>query len=106
MVADVAGDADPQTGPAVYDSYDGGGWLVAGGTSASSPFIAAVVALKGNPAQFPNASYLYEHAHALNDIVAGSNVALTGCGRSYLCNAVPAYDGPTGNGTPHGLRAF
>lgn len=102
MVADV----DPETGVAAYDSYDGGGWMVVGGTSAAAPFVAGVIALKGNAAQLPNASYLYEHAHALNDIVSGTNVGLTECGQSYLCTAVPGYDGPTGNGTPRGLGAF
>jgi subtilase family serine protease len=79
---------------------------VAGGTSAASPFIAGVIALAGNAAQLPNASYLYAHAHALNDIVTGNNIALTQCGGDYLCNAVPGYDGPTGNGTPRRLHAF
>ena len=48
---DVAADADPRTGPAVYDSYPPSGqglpkgWQQLGGTSASSPIIAAVYAL-------------------------------------------------------------
>ncbi|HEV2374318.1 MAG TPA: S53 family peptidase [Streptosporangiaceae bacterium] len=106
MVTDVAADADPKTGPAIYDAHDGYGWTVAGGTSASAPFIAGVIALAGDAPRLPNASYLYTHAHALHDIVTGNNAALTQCGRDYLCTAVPGYDGPTGNGTPHGLRAF
>ena len=106
MVADVAADADPQTGPAVYDAYDGYGWTVIGGTSAASPFIAGVIALAGNPAAFPDASYLYSHAGALNDVTAGSNALYTDCGGDYQCNAMPGYDGPTGNGTPDGLGGF
>jgi subtilase family serine protease len=110
MVADVASDADPSTGVAVYDSYDGNGWVVGGGTSAASPFIAGVIALAGNPAKLPNASYLYTHARTLNDVVTGSNTWQipwqTQCGGDYLCTAVPGYDGPTGNGTPRGSRAF
>jgi hypothetical protein len=107
MVADVAADADPNTGPAVYDTQDGApGWLVVGGTSASSPFIAGVIGLAGNPSVFPNASYLYSHTAALNDIVAGSSITGIDCGGDYLCNAVKGYDGPTGNGTPNGLGAF
>ncbi|HEY5317002.1 MAG TPA: hypothetical protein VIJ20_03420, partial [Solirubrobacteraceae bacterium] len=39
---DVAAVADPNTGVAVYNSYSEGGWLEVGGTSASSPIIAAV----------------------------------------------------------------
>ena len=106
MVADVSADADPNTGPAVYDSYDGGGWGVGGGTSAASPFVAAVIALAGNPARYPNASYFYAHADELNDVTAGDNVNHVDCGGDYQCAAVPGYDGPTGLGTPKGLSAF
>ena len=46
--ADVSAVADPNTGVAVYDSYGGtGGWIVVGGTSASSPLVAAIFALTG-----------------------------------------------------------
>jgi subtilase family serine protease len=106
-VADVSADADPNTGPAVYDAFDGYGWLVVGGTSAASPFIAGVIGLVGNPATFPNASYLYSHASHLYDVVGGSNVTFNGdCGGDYLCTAVKGYDGPTGLGTPDGVGAF
>jgi subtilase family serine protease len=107
MVADVAADADPMTGPTVYDTADGApGWLIVGGTSASSPFIAGVIALSGHPARFSDASYLYSHASALNDVVTGNDITSTDCGGDYQCNAVKGYDGPTGNGTPNGLGAF
>src|SRR5205814_520324 len=42
-------------------------------------------------------------ATALNDVVSGSNGS---CGGSYLCTAKAGYDGPTGLGTPNGVRAF
>src|SRR5215470_9399027 len=45
---DVAAVADPNTGVAVYDTYDQGGWLIFGGTSVASPLIASVYALAGN----------------------------------------------------------
>ena len=111
MTADVAANADPQTGPAVYDTDNQQpGWLVGGGTSASSPFIAGVIALAGNPQSFPNASYLYAHANALHDITTGGNggnsITAFDCGGDYQCNALPGYDGPTGNGTPNGIAAF
>jgi subtilase family serine protease len=47
-VADVSAVADPNTGVYVYDSYGESGWLEVGGTSASSPIIAATFALAGN----------------------------------------------------------
>jgi hypothetical protein len=107
MVADVAADADPNTGPAVYGTTDGlTGWNVVGGTSASSPFIAGVIALAGNPQKFPNASAFYTDHSALFDVVGGNNITGMDCGGDYQCNAVSGYDGPTGWGTPNGLSGF
>ena len=107
MTADVAANADPETGPAVYDADNGEpGWLVVGGTSASSPFIAGVIALAGNPGAFPNASRLYTHAAGLHDVTGGNNGIFEDCGGDYQCNALPGYDGPTGQGTPNGIAAF
>jgi subtilase family serine protease len=107
MVADVAAVADPLTGPAVYDSYGGyPGWVVIGGTSASAPYIAGVIALASNPGRYADASYFYGGTAGLNDVVGGNNAKATDCGGDYQCNAVTGYDGPTGNGTPNGLAAF
>jgi hypothetical protein len=102
MIADISAVADPATGPA---TYSGGDWYVAGGTSASSPIIAAMVALAGNAAKLPNAKYIYQHASALNDVTSGSNKHWD-CGGDYLCTAGKGYDGPTGLGTPNGLGAL
>src|SRR5947209_3276906 len=46
-VADVAADADPNTGVSVYDTYRETGWLVFGGPSVASPIIAAAYGLVG-----------------------------------------------------------
>lgn len=78
---DVAAVADPQSGVSMYDST-AGGWLVAGGTSAGAPLIAAAYALSGNP-QGPE--YSYAHASAFHDV------------------APAGYDWPTGLGTPNGV---
>jgi len=62
-VGDVSAVADPATGVDVYDTYGESGWLEVGGTSASSPIIAATFALAGNvssttsPASLPWANY-------------------------------------------------
>ncbi|MGW1911140.1 S53 family peptidase [Streptomyces sp. NPDC002076] len=104
-VADVSAVADPNTGVAVYDTYgQGSGWMVFGGTSASSPLIAATYALAGTPSagSYP-ASFPYAHTSALNDVTSGSNGS---CGGSYLCTSTTGYDGPTGLGTPNGTAAF
>src|SRR5262249_15633167 len=49
---DVAADASPATGAAVYDTFGFGGWVTVGGTSLSSPLIAGVYALAGNASSF------------------------------------------------------
>ena len=51
----------------------------------------------------PAASAAYSHTGSLYDVVAGANGS---CGGTYLCNAGPGYDGPTGMGTPNGTAAF
>jgi hypothetical protein len=105
--ADVSSVADPDTPVAVYDTADGAsGWIIGGGTSAASPFIAAVIALGGHPERFPDASYLYSHAAGLNDVVGGDNALNADCEGDYLCDGVVGYDGPTGLGTPDGIAAF
>jgi subtilase family serine protease len=100
--ADVAADADPNTGVDVYDTYHVSGWLVFGGTSVASPIIASVYALAGNASSVTSGSYPYSHTSSLNDITAGSNGS---CGTD-LCNATAGWDGPTGNGTPNGTGGF
>ncbi len=104
-VADVAADADPNTGVSVYDSFKFqgvSGWLVFGGTSVASPIIASVYALAGNAGSVTYSSSAYSHPRSLFDVTSGSNGT---CG-TYLCTAGPGYDGPTGNGTPNGTGAF
>jgi len=83
-VADVAADADPYTGVAIYDSTpesptEGApSWIPVGGTSLASPIIASVFALAGgaNGVEYP-AETLYENQpkfpNALHDVVSGSN---------------------------------
>jgi hypothetical protein len=108
--ADVAADADPGTGIAVYDSGDSG-WQTTGigGTAVAAAIIAGVYALAGTPAAgtYP-AEYPYKHPGALNDVTTGNNLApgQTACTPSYLCTAGTGYDGPTGIGTPHGTLSF
>jgi hypothetical protein len=101
---DVAADANPGTGAAVYDSYDQGGWIEVGGTSEAAAIIAATYALAGPAASgtYP-AEFLYQHASDLYDITSGSDGT---CNVAYLCTARVGYDGPTGLGTPDGTGAF
>ena len=101
-VADVSAVANPNTGVAVYDSYRQSGWLVVGGTSASSPLVAGIITLAGNPSAV-SAERLYGEPDAFNDAVGGSNGY---CGGDYLCTGVNGYDAPTGLGTPKGITPF
>jgi subtilase family serine protease len=108
-VADVSAVADPASGLGVYDSNCDflnqllgkcfKGWATVGGTSLSSPLVAAVYALAGNLTP----AYPYAHAGSLFDVTSGSNGS---CGGSYLCTAGTGYDGPTGLGTPNGTAGF
>jgi subtilase family serine protease len=103
-VADVSAVADPNTGVAVFDTFQESGWLVFGGTSVSSPIIASVYALAGAPAAGTNpASFPYAHTSSLFDVTSGSNGS---CSGSLLCTGKAGYDGPTGLGTPNGTGAF
>ncbi len=103
-VGDVAAVADPNTGVAIYDTYDENGWLEVGGTSVSAPIIAAVYARSAVPtANTYPASYPYRHKGNLFDVVGGSNGT---CTYTYLCKAVSGYDGPTGLGTPNSSAGF
>ena len=105
-VADVAADADPNSGAAIYDTvrYQGrSGWFQVGGTSLASPIIASVYALAGNGSSTVDGSYPYSHTSSLFDVTSGSNGT---CSPPYLCTGEVGYDGPTGNGTPVGVNAF
>jgi hypothetical protein len=133
-VADVAAVADPYTGAAVYDSMPWDGflfdWVTVGGTSLSSPVIASTFALAGGVRSTSGyaAQTLYENAPvvpgSLHDVTSGSSGAchkplnaegLAGCtpgeaaescAGASICLAGTGYDGPTGVGSPDGLRAF
>ena len=100
---DVAADAAPSTGVAIYDTYDHGGWGVEGGTSVASPIIGSVYALAGNEKTLHSSQSLYAKGASLYDVTIGSNGS---CSIAVLCTAGPGWDGPTGNGTPNGVTAF
>jgi hypothetical protein len=104
--ADISADADPDTGLAIYDTFEmdpNDAWLVVGGTSAASPYVAGLIASTGYPQRVTGSSIYAKPASAFYDAVGGSNGF---CGEDYLCTGLPGYDAPTGRGTPHGLAAF
>jgi len=102
MVADVSAVGDPNTGVAVYNTQGGSaagatGWAVYGGTSASAPIVASILAATGKGAI--DNSWSYSHTGAFYDVTSGSNGS---CSGKYLCTAMAGCDGPTGIGTPNG----
>lgn len=118
-ISDVAFDADPYTGVAVYDStpyYSHKhhkwmrGWIDVGGTSVGAPAIAAIYGLANNTRSMPRGAgaFLYEHSGDLFDVTHGTNAPnMRGYHkRLYLIEGRQGYDAPTGLGTPKGLGAF
>lgn len=103
---DVAGNADPETGLAMYEN---GSWTVAGGTSAAAPMWAAVVAIgdqmAGHPLGFINPA-LYKigtsarYLQDFHDITSGNNTN----GQVVGFNAIPGWDPVTGLGTPNAVN--
>jgi hypothetical protein len=74
--------ADPLTGFDIFDSYDCGSvecpsspsWLTIGGTSLSSPLVAAAYALSGGAHGIPYpAVTLYGHPSSVYDVTVGGN---------------------------------
>ncbi len=116
QIGDVSAVADPSTGVAVYDTYSEAGWLVFGGTSASTQIIGATYGLaagSGTIQTAPGALYpdnpsagTTGSTPGLVPVMSGSNGS---CG-DYLCDAADSlssgYNGPTGLGTPYGVGAF
>ena len=114
--ADISAVADPQTGVAVYDGYAPFShtpykWIVVGGTSASSPYIAGLYSRAGVPAGVHGPNKLYgAPASAFHDVTVGGNAPRGACTRfgisERVCMADVGWDGPTGRGTPVGLAPF
>ncbi len=89
--ADIAAFASPGPGVATYVQ---GSWSPVGGTSAASPFSAALFTAAGHADARP--AFVYKHADAFTDVTMGSS---GDCG-SILCEGALGWDGPTGLGTP------
>ncbi len=99
---DVAYDADPATGVAVYGSYGWGGWSMVGGTSAAAPQWAGLVAITDQGRALAGLGAMDGYTQTLpalyklpasdfHDITSGSNGGYS---------AGPGYDLVTGLGSP------
>jgi hypothetical protein len=139
--SDVSAVADYLTGFDIYDSFNCGApcspapaWFTVGGTSLSSPIIAAAYALAGGARGVPYpALTLYGHPGRAYDVSTGGNGWCAGQGAAQCpnpnslgygvvdcaytpggavavgdraCDALTGFDGPAGVGSPNGLTMF
>src|SRR5436190_7049505 len=108
-VPDVSYLADPSTGVLVYDSVNGG-WFVVGGTSAGAPQWAAVIALANQLRNNSGAANLGWANVSLYPLAQGSTTTPYTVNSTYFYdvssgnngayNAAPLYDYVTGLGSP------
>jgi hypothetical protein len=104
---DVAFNADPNTGFAVYDStpYQGqSGWIQLGGTSAGAPQWAALMALADQAlakGSLDGATQTLPHLYSLaNGSSASTYFHDVSSGNNFWWLVTPGYDGVTGLGSP------
>ncbi len=97
-ISDLSADADPGSGLAIYTTYGGStGYWVFGGTSLSSPLIAALYTMQGGYGGATLAGqFAWAAATPYFDVTSGSNGS---CSPSILCTAGTGWDGPTGRGS-------
>jgi hypothetical protein len=117
---DVAAVGDPNPGVWIYDTVKDvstpglSGWMAVGGTSVSTPIVAAAYALAdiaaGGPRSalisqtFP-AAYPYQNSSDFTPVTTGSNGDCES-DRRYLCSARAGYDGPSGVGALNGTAGL
>ena len=100
---DVAAVAAVATPVSMYITPEG--WAVAGGTSASAPLVAGIMAHASESTRSLEGGYaFYQDPGSLFDVTSGNNGSCTPPALDeYLCNAGMGYDGPSGLGTPDGV---
>jgi hypothetical protein len=113
VAGDVAADGDPQTGFDFFNSYDTGPnatfphWIPIGGTSLSSPLVAAMWALAGGAGseKYP-AKSLYDRLKytpsSRFDVTEGGNSWCAGDNKTHCSNVLKSKIGG-GNGNPNNL---
>src|SRR5215831_17845497 len=94
-VPDVAFQASARTGPLVYDSFDGG-WFIVGGTSCSAPQFSGLVAIADQIAGHG----LGQINPTLYNLASGPNYATyfydVNTGTNQADPAIPGYNAGTG----------
>jgi hypothetical protein len=109
VAADVAAVADPQTGFDIYDTFgpQDNGWETIGGTSLSSPLVAAMWALAGGAADKYPAKTLYDRLKytagtSRYDVKVGGNSWCAGDAKS-TCSTFLKRHVSGSNGNPNNL---
>src|SRR5207253_10903724 len=101
-IGDVAADASPASGVAVYGPVSSGSaWLVFGGTSVSAPLVGGIFGANGGTVDA--ASSIYANSSARFDVTTDSNGT---CKPAYLCTGEIGYEVRTGVGSPNRTTAF
>jgi hypothetical protein len=95
---DVAYDANPNTGFAVYDSYGSSGWMVVGGTSAGAPQWAALIAIADQGLTLAGKGTLDGAQTRIYQLPGGDFHDVTSGSNGYSAGA--RYDLVTGLGSP------
>ncbi len=99
---DVAYDADPNTGFAVYGSYGWGGWAQVGGTSDAAPQWAGLIAIADQGRALAGLGSLDGYTQTLPDLykLPSSDFHSITTGSNGTYSAGPGYNLVTGLGTP------
>ena len=107
--SDISAVADLNTGVAVYDTYSpfSGApyeWIVVGGTSVSSPFVAGIYARAGNLSQVigPNTLYMAKTSDLHRRHRRRQRAPNAGVGPAQLYTAGKGWDGPDRSRHPEG----
>lgn len=104
MDNDVSAVAALETPVSIYNTHYASGWELVGGTSVAAPLVAGIEAHANSATKSAGAKAFYEHPGMLFDITEGSNgICVPPAEDAYECHGEPAYDGPTGWGTPDGI---
>lgn len=104
------------SGVAVYDTYAPSSghphnWIVVGGTSVAAPLVGGIATRAGqnDAVHGPNTLYAAP-SKSFNDVTTGQNGTAAECTadgfNAKVCVATAGWDGPTGLGTPNGLKPF
>jgi subtilase family serine protease len=101
-VPDIAADANPETGAWVYDSGNGG-WYIVGGTSLASPTVAGITNASNSFASSTNAELTKIYKNKASNPSAFGSPATGYCGEYTAYTVAASWNFCTGVGAPISL---